>query len=346
MALFRRSGADDVRPRDPVAAPASGLLRRERRALLNARDERAARPRRPHGRDVPPERLARRPAARALRRGDRDRRPARRDRRAPARQRGHRALHLRRLGAPRLALLPELRPAARRGHRRDGSAARATPWSSRPATTTMAKRRERRGSLAEDDVPALRHARAPEQDYCLECGLRLPVVVGTSPRSAAAGCAASAGIRATGSGSRSPRSCVAVCRRGRGDRPRPQARRGSAAATVRRAAAPRSRSRRPRPAETAERSGRAASTAGRSSSSSSPATHGQTKPLALATGGRTTGLPQVGVLDSSAFASLHPGYYVVFSGVYGAARTTPERRSTPSVHAASAAPTCSASRPE
>jgi hypothetical protein len=29
------------------------------------------------------------------------------------------------------------------------------------------------------------------------------------------------------------------------------------------------------------------------------------------------GLPSVGVLDSSRFSSLHPGYYVVFSGVYG-----------------------------
>lgn len=29
------------------------------------------------------------------------------------------------------------------------------------------------------------------------------------------------------------------------------------------------------------------------------------------------GLEQVGVLDSSEFSSLHPGYYVVFAGVYG-----------------------------
>jgi hypothetical protein len=29
------------------------------------------------------------------------------------------------------------------------------------------------------------------------------------------------------------------------------------------------------------------------------------------------GLRRVGVLDSSRFASLHPGYYVVFAGVYG-----------------------------
>jgi hypothetical protein len=28
------------------------------------------------------------------------------------------------------------------------------------------------------------------------------------------------------------------------------------------------------------------------------------------------GLPDVGALDSSRFSSLHPGYYVVFSGIY------------------------------
>jgi hypothetical protein len=30
------------------------------------------------------------------------------------------------------------------------------------------------------------------------------------------------------------------------------------------------------------------------------------------------GLPQVGILDSSEYSSLHPGYYVVFSGIYSA----------------------------
>jgi hypothetical protein len=29
-----------------------------------------------------------------------------------------------------------------------------------------------------------------------------------------------------------------------------------------------------------------------------------------------SGLPQVGVIESSRYASLHPGYYVVFSGIY------------------------------
>ena len=31
---------------------------------------------------------------------------------------------------------------------------------------------------------------------------------------------------------------------------------------------------------------------------------------------RDGGLRRVGVLDSSRFASLHPGYYVIFQGVY------------------------------
>jgi hypothetical protein len=30
-----------------------------------------------------------------------------------------------------------------------------------------------------------------------------------------------------------------------------------------------------------------------------------------------SGLRQVGILDSSVYSSLHPGYYVVFSGIYG-----------------------------
>ena len=51
---------------------------------------------------------------------------------------------------------------------------------------------------------------------------------------------------------------------------------------------------------------------------SSPSTHGRKAPLAAAAHAVKSGLPQVGVLRSSTFASLHPGYYVVFSGVYGA----------------------------
>jgi hypothetical protein len=49
-----------------------------------------------------------------------------------------------------------------------------------------------------------------------------------------------------------------------------------------------------------------------------PKTNG--RPAALQTADRAAKarLPQVGVLDSSRYASLQPGYYVVFTGVYPA----------------------------
>lgn len=39
------------------------------------------------------------------------------------------------------------------------------------------------------------------------------------------------------------------------------------------------------------------------------------------------GLPQVGVLDSSRYSSLHPGYFVVFSGVYDTLSTAQDAAS-------------------
>jgi hypothetical protein len=47
-----------------------------------------------------------------------------------------------------------------------------------------------------------------------------------------------------------------------------------------------------------------------------PQTSGRAVALARARTARRRGLPQVGVLDSSRYASLHPGYWIVFSGVY------------------------------
>jgi hypothetical protein len=47
-----------------------------------------------------------------------------------------------------------------------------------------------------------------------------------------------------------------------------------------------------------------------------PASGGLAVPAAAALRAAHRGLPQVGVLDSSDFASLHPGYTVVFSGIY------------------------------
>jgi hypothetical protein len=47
-----------------------------------------------------------------------------------------------------------------------------------------------------------------------------------------------------------------------------------------------------------------------------PVSSGKPAATARAREALRAGLPQVGVLDSAEYASLHPGYYVVFSGVY------------------------------
>lgn len=48
-----------------------------------------------------------------------------------------------------------------------------------------------------------------------------------------------------------------------------------------------------------------------------PASGGRDAATTRAREALEAGLPQVGVMDSERFTSLHPGYYVVFSGVYG-----------------------------
>jgi hypothetical protein len=47
-----------------------------------------------------------------------------------------------------------------------------------------------------------------------------------------------------------------------------------------------------------------------------PITNGREPAVRLARAAIGAGLPRVGVLDSSEYASLRPGYFVVFSGVY------------------------------
>lgn len=47
-----------------------------------------------------------------------------------------------------------------------------------------------------------------------------------------------------------------------------------------------------------------------------PKTFGHPQALATATTAAKKGLSQVGVVDSSLYASLQPGYYVVFAGIY------------------------------
>jgi hypothetical protein len=47
-----------------------------------------------------------------------------------------------------------------------------------------------------------------------------------------------------------------------------------------------------------------------------PLASGRVAALARARRAKSAGLPKAGVLVSAAYASLHPGYYIVFSGVY------------------------------
>ena len=47
---------------------------------------------------------------------------------------------------------------------------------------------------------------------------------------------------------------------------------------------------------------------------------GQFRPCDIRTAVWRAGLPEVGVLDSGNFSSLHPGYLVVFSGIYNSER--------------------------
>jgi hypothetical protein len=47
-----------------------------------------------------------------------------------------------------------------------------------------------------------------------------------------------------------------------------------------------------------------------------PQTGGRRTALDRARKARAKGLSQVGVLDSSRYASLHPGYWIVFTGIY------------------------------
>lgn len=47
-----------------------------------------------------------------------------------------------------------------------------------------------------------------------------------------------------------------------------------------------------------------------------PQTEGRRAALGRARAARRRGLSSVGIIDSSSYASLHPGYWVVFAGVY------------------------------
>ncbi len=59
-----------------------------------------------------------------------------------------------------------------------------------------------------------------------------------------------------------------------------------------------------------------------------PTTAGRTFAVARARAAARSGVPSVGVLNSGSFSSLHPGYFVVFSGVYDSQAAADQGRLT------------------
>jgi hypothetical protein len=183
-------------------------------------------------------------------------------------------------------------------------------------------------AAVESRCPRCHAARERTQEYCVECGLRLPLLRGAVPalRSrwvrrlgwypgdwiwlsllallVAAGGAAAA--IALGDHSTTPGETTLVAR---APRPAPAA-----------AAGGRARRARTTPAAVA---GHAGWPAGRNGWTivlfSYPRSAGTAGPAATAARAAHAGLPEVGVVDSGQFSSLHPGYYVVFSGVFNSA---------------------------
>ena len=250
---------------------------------------------------------------------------------------------MRRADPARLALLPELRalaarPAASRPRLRgDGDRAR-------PQALMASEADERRTAIAAADTTCPRCGAGARRDRPLLPGLRAPAAGRRGHgrrRCAAAGCGGSAGTRATGSGCRCRRCSSPRGRRRRDRRSRTTTREANAGRAYRRAGAvsvgePRSPSRPPQvdrrhgdaprshPSPAAAPRARTVASHGRRRQNgwtivlvSYPKASGRATALATATRAAKANLRQVGIIDSGGFASLQPGYFVVFSGIYG-----------------------------
>jgi hypothetical protein len=209
-----------------------------------------------------------------------------------------------------------------------------------------ASRRSSAIDTIEKRCPRCGAARERGQEYCAECGSRLPSVKGTIPalrRSwlrrlgwypgdwiwvslltlavAAGGAAISIWLTSDDSGgsttvvARAPVPVTATRRITVPARPATTAtfRTSTAAATTARITTL-------APAPKAPPNGETVWPAGQNGWTlvliSYPSAAGRAVPSAAAARAARAGLPQVGVLDSADYSSLHPGYYVVFSGVY------------------------------
>jgi hypothetical protein len=209
-----------------------------------------------------------------------------------------------------------------------------------------------------DYCPTCGTAYEPLQEYCLECGERLPVNNGLVGVLATgwqrrlrwypgdwiwpalgflllAAIAASVAVILGGSGTSGQETVVAT---GNSVTLGP----GAATGTVRTSSAPLPTApeptvpERPKPRPNARPNPRALASwpAGKSGYTvvleSIPTSSGRALAVQRARRAKATGLPQVGVLESSAYSTFHPGYFVVFSGIYGSASEA--ARGVASVH--------------
>ena len=203
--------------------------------------------------------------------------------------------------------------------------------------------RETAISVAERTCPRCGAEREPDQQYCLECGLRLPqsrpgalerASVGVAKRQAWAGTwllpallglaiavlgtgaaiaissngeEATAVSTATGGSLTAPPTTPTVTE------PDPTAATETAPTLTN---PPATTAPKPPPANPATITWPAGRRGWTIVLVSLPQNGGRPAADAKAVSARSSGLRRVGILDSSRYASLHPGYYVVFQGVY------------------------------
>jgi hypothetical protein len=206
----------------------------------------------------------------------------------------------------------------------------------------VAGRRETAIAAAERTCPRCGTPRTRDQDYCVSCGLRLPVITGRIsslrrgwirrfgwypgdwiwvglPTLLVAAAGAAVAIALTGEepakgGTTIVASTTRLPRAATGPTPVPAAALPSAPEPN--GAGPTTTS----GASGGRANGRVAWPATRDGWTivlvSYPVARGRTAPLQTARRAAGLGLPEVGVLQSSDFSSLHPGYAIVFSGIY------------------------------
>jgi hypothetical protein len=223
------------------------------------------------------------------------------------------------------------------------------------ATVPAGRTADRRAAIAgtDESCPRCGARRLPDQQYCLDCGLLLPQVGGTVPAlrrrwlrafgwypgdfiwPALLALLVAAGGTA---------AAIVVSQRRAGNAPRSFAA-ATAAIPVRTPAAEPPKRLRTRvgtgklpkaPAQSRTPPGRLVWPRNANGWTivlvSYPKTTGRREALDKATAAAKAGLAQVGILDSSSFASLQPGYFVVFTGIYGS--QTDADTAVPTVRAA------------